>query len=434
MSATIPRPSVEFYNLLRRLRATAERQSARAWREVSRAYPYESWVRAVPYLAASLSALQVEAASAGAEYGAATLAAQGEWVAPAAFVDPQRFGGGWASNGTRLDQTLLSPVFDVKSLLAGGMTSTQALTVGRDLLTRSAGMQVTDAGRVAAGVDTAARPGTGYVRMLNPPSCDRCTVLAGRFYRWNQGFLRHPKCDCVHVSTRAKSTDAAKAEGLISDPYEYFRGLSEAQQDKAFGRFRAQAIRDGGDIFQVVNSRRGRRGAFTTEGTGKRGNARRGLKPGQRRMTPEAIYRLNPKREDALAALREHGYILPGGQVPGGSLRGQVEGFGALGRGGTRKAASEAVVKARESGVRAGDRYTMTAAERRVFDAETRYRMVLEGRNPFASPGFGNVADPFGARLNATGAGSQPLTPQIAAMVETDYRRWLASRGQMFTS
>lgn len=432
MSPAIPPPSAEFYNLLRKLRTRAERQAARAWREVSPAYLSESWARTVPYLAAALSALQVEAATVGAEYGAATLAAQGEWVAPEAFVKPQAFGGGWASNGTRLDQAMLSPIFDVKSLIGSGMGVAQALRDGRGLLTRSAGMQVTDAGRVAAGIDTAARPGTGYVRMLNPPSCNRCTVLAGKFYRWNEGFRRHPKCDCVHVPSRVKSTDAAKAEGLISDPYEYFRGLSEADQNKAFGRYQAQAIRDGGDIYQVVNSRRGRRGAFTTEGTTKRGNAYRLLKPRQRRMTPEAIYRLHPNREDALAALREHGYILPGGQVPGGPIRGTAEGFGAMGRGGTRKAASEAVVKARETGVRAGDRYTMTTAERRLYDAETRYRMVLDGRNPFASPGFGITPDPFGLRLNATGAGGQPLTPQIAAMVEKDYRRWLASGGQVF--
>ena len=86
------------------------------------------------------------------------------------------------------------------------------------------------------------------------------------------------------------------------------------------------------------------------------------------------------------------------------------------------------------TGVRDGSRYTMTEAERRLYDAETRYRMVLEGRNPFASPGFGSTPDPFGSRLNTIGTGGAPLTPQIAAAVEKDYRRWLASGGQMFTT
>lgn len=32
----------------------------------------------------------------------------------------------------------------------------------------------------------------GWVRMLNPPSCSRCAILAGKFYLWNDGFERHP--------------------------------------------------------------------------------------------------------------------------------------------------------------------------------------------------------------------------------------------------
>ena len=151
-------------------------------------------------------------------------------------------------------------------------------------------------------------------------------------------------------------------------------------------------------------------------------------------MTPDAIYKTARTREESLAALRQQGYILPGGQVPGGSLRGRVEGYGQLGGGGRRKAAVESIEQARATGVRdPRNRYTMTAAERRVYDAEQRYRMVLEGRNPYASPGFGSTPDPYGQRLNTRGAGpSAPLTPQIAAQVEKDYRRWLASGGQIY--
>src|SRR5690606_31403613 len=97
--------------------------------------------------------------------------------------------------------------------------------------------------------------------------------------------------------------------------------------------------------------------------------------------------------------LREMGYILPGGQVPGGSLRGVVEGYGALGRGGTRIGARQAIEDARRTGYRTGSRYTMTAAERRLFDAEARYMAVVQGRNPL---------------------GRTPLTPSIAASVEAD--------------
>lgn len=408
----IPVAAALEYEALRSIRRRALTQARRAWREVSPSYISESWSRVTPAVIAALSAAQVEAASVGVTYGAFALAEQGKWVAPHAFADPRAFGGGWSSSGARINEALALPAIRSKEAIAGGMTAIQSLSTGWQSLAGVVSMQIADAGRVAAGIDVAARPGTGYVRMLNPPSCDRCVVLAGKWFRWNAGFRRHPGCDCVHVVSTAGSTAGALAEGLIDDPYGYFNSLSEAEQDRRFGRFQAQAIRDGGDIYQVINSRRGRMGAFTTEGMSRRGHAGGLLRPGQRRMTPEAIYRLHPNRADALRVLREHGYILPGGQVPGGSLRGVVEGYGQLGRGGRAVGARRAIEEARRTGVRdPRSRYTMTAAERRLFDADLRYRAVLEGRNPL---------------------GRTPLTPQIAASVEADYRRWLLTGGQIF--
>ena len=60
----------------------------------------------------------------------------------------------------------------------------------------------------------------------------------------------------------------AAAHGLIDDPYEAFNNMSEAEQNRVFAKAGARAIRDGADIFQVVNARRhmAYRGAFTNEG------------------------------------------------------------------------------------------------------------------------------------------------------------------------
>ncbi|KRC37516.1 hypothetical protein [Oerskovia sp. Root22] len=432
---TIPQATQDHYRRMQRLQILALRASRRSWTRVDWRHLSPSWAPLVAReLEPLMSGIQVQAAASGASYGALTLAEQGSWVAPEAFVDPRAFGG-YAADGRSLDGLLFSPITSVKTWIADGRSASEALAMGGRALDTIVRTVVADAGRQAAGIDTASRKSVGYVRMLNPPSCSRCIVLAGRLYRWNTGFRRHPRCDCVHVQSAAGSTQAALDEGLISDPYEYFQGLPKDEQNKIFGEHEAAAIRDGGDIFQVINSKRGRQGAFTTEGTGRRGNASTVLRPGQRRMTPETIYRLNPNREDALKALRDQGYILPGGQVPTGSLQGRVEGFGQMGGGGTRKAASAAVEEARRTGVRdPRSRYTMTAAERRLNDAERRYQMVLEGRNPFASPGFGNTPDPQGLGLNTVGASRGPLTPQIAAMVETDYRRWLATGGQKFAA
>lgn len=397
----IPVPTVEHYKRMQRLQAVAVVAAQRAWGGVDPGDLTNSWLRAVPEVAAAVALVQESAASAGASYGAATLAAQGLYEAPEHFVNPVGFAG-FASDGRSLEGLLYAAVPHTKGLIAGGMDVKDAVSKGRGFLSMVTQTTVADAGRAAAGVDAATRRNVGYVRMLNPPSCSRCSILAGRFYRWNNGFLRHPKCDCVHVQTTAVA--AAETEGLVHDPYDYFKSLSAEEQDRTYGKAEAQAVRDGSDIFQVVNARRGVKpgGLVTTEGTSKRGNFGRNGP----RLTPEAIYGKGLTRAETLSELERYGYILPGGQNPAGSIRGQAEGFGQMGRGGTRVGAREAVLRARESGLRDPlNRATMTAAERRVFDAQANWDAVRSGRNPF------------------TNAKNAKVTPDVAARVEREYRK-----------
>jgi len=397
----IPDAAVAHYKQMQRLQALAVLAGSQLWSEVSLADLSGSWAAQVPLLVPVLAGVQVKAAAAGASYGAQTLADQGLYEAPQHFVNPSAFGG-VASDGRTLEGLLYGAVPHVKTLIAGGMAPVQALGQGGKFLTTLTRTQVADAGRGAAGVDTAARNRVSYVRMLNPPSCSRCSILAGRVYRWNAGFQRHPKCDCVHVQTTA--VKAAETEGLVHDPYEYFKSLSPEDQDKNYTKAGAQAIRDGGDIFQVVNSRRGVKpgGLITSEGTSKRGNFGRNGP----RLTPEAIYSKGLSRAETLSELERFGYILPGGQNPLGVIRGQAEGFGQLGRGGTRVGAREAVLRARETGVRDPNvRATMTAAELKAFDAQSRWDSVRQGVNPF-NP-------------------KKALTPAIFARVEKDFRKYI---------
>lgn len=437
LALALPEAAVEHYRQVARLQVLALAAGRRSWGRVDERFLSETWTQALRDLTPVVAAVQVRAAESGASYGAATLAEQGVYVAPDAFVNPAAFGG-YAADGRSLTGALYSPITNVKSWIGGGYSAQQALSMGRSSLDGLMRTTVADAGRQAASVDVAARKGVGYVRMLNPPSCPRCVVLAGKFFRWNTGFRRHPGCDCVHVMSTVGSTQGALDEGLISDPYNYFNGLPKAEQNRLWGQNNAQAIRDGADISQVTNASRGVHGMMTTEGATRRGafgqSAEAQLTHG-RRMTPDAIYRLNgTDRAAAIRDLERYGYVLPGGQNPLGSIVGQREGFGALGRGGTRKAASQAVLDARATGVRDGSRYTMTEAERRLYDAKQRWSMVQQGRNPYSSPGFGSTPDPLGLGLNRVGAGpSAPLTPKIAAAVERDYRRWLATGGQIFT-
>lgn len=187
--------------------------------------------------------------------------------------------------------------------------------------------QVQDAARQAAATSIAARPEIGYVRMLSPPSCERCVVQAGKYFRFNEGFLRHPKCDCRHVPTLENV-----AGDLTTDPDEYFASLTREEQDSTFGKSGAEAIRLGANVGQVVNARRvtagmsfaqvpaikrdARGNLYTTEGTTRRAVAyqqQRGLRRNgdvQMRLMPESILMRAKDREDAQRLLRLYGFIL----------------------------------------------------------------------------------------------------------------------------
>jgi hypothetical protein len=149
----------------------------------------------------------------------------------------------------------------------------------------------------------------GYIRLLTPPSCPRCVILAGRFYRWSDGFKRHPNCDCVHIpATRELDDD------LTSDPQQYFDSLSEAEQDRQFGKANAQAIRDGASISKVVNAQSGMRTAddgrrYTTVGTKKTRRGPRGGPPVLRPTVWQIYKDASGNRERAKSLLQTYGYI-----------------------------------------------------------------------------------------------------------------------------
>lgn len=183
--------------------------------------------------------------------------------------------------------------------------------------------EIQDAARSAAQVELkAAVDADRYVRLLTPPSCDRCVALAGRIYRDSEAFERHPGgCDCVHVPVA--SLDEALRSGLVQDGRELVergqvRGLSEADR---------RAILDGADLGQVINAKRGtstpgitdalevdlfgRRVKSTTYGTTKRSAWRKANPSRLVRLRPEAIYGIaGDDRDEALRLLRLYGYLV----------------------------------------------------------------------------------------------------------------------------
>lgn len=149
---------------------------------------------------------------------------------------------------------------------------------------------VQDAARTAESVAVTTRPDIGYVRVLTPPSCSRCAVLAGRVYRYSTGFQRHPGCDCTMLPV-----GIAHGDHLAADPVEMMRAGQITDLSKADRK----AIADGADFGRVVNSRLARGGVRDSGLVLDRAG----------RPTPAAIYRDATSREDALKRLAAAGYI-----------------------------------------------------------------------------------------------------------------------------
>lgn len=137
--------------------------------------------------------------------------------------------------------------------MRGLLDYTRADTVTDAAFAMIVATQLQDVARQSAAISMGARPAVqGYVRQVNAPSCSRCAILAGKFFRHNQGFQRHPRCDCRHVPTTN-----ANAGDLRTEPRDYFESLSKDEQDRVFTQSGAEAIRLGADPGEVVNARRG---------------------------------------------------------------------------------------------------------------------------------------------------------------------------------
>lgn len=369
-----------------------------------------SWTGLAPEVFATVIAGQLAAADSGLAYVPAVLAEQSIAAPEVAAVNPQRFMGA-APDGRPLETLLHGAVYEAKTRVGNGATTTQALTIAGSWLQDVVMDSVREANRQAVASSYTTRPAVqGWVRMLNPPSCKFCIVLAGKFFRWNQGFQSHPECDCRHIPTKE-----ALAGDLTIDPYAYFHGLTEKEQNRLFGKNDAQAIRDGGDIYRIVNTR-GRGLADNvlknTPGHNRGWQSRRWDSPSL--MTIDDVYAAARNREHAIELMRENGFIT-GDQIAGGNLIGnRPSAFGdlaagQLGRGGTRKGATLAYRGAIRTGVRDPlEPATQTAAERRLHQAVLMKQAVDQGRNPFA--------------INSA---RTPLTADVTEMVNRQYIREL---------
>lgn len=397
----------------------ASRAAALAWDEVDPARISESWDVLIPPVAAAITVAQERAADSAVRASREVSVATGQYELPEAFHDPRSMAG-QGSAGVPLEDALASTPIGVKTRIAAGAPLAEAMLYGLAAVTSMASTIVADTGREAMQLDMITRNQTGYVRVVEAGACSRCVILAGKFFRWNAGFLRHPKCRCEHLP--AKSKQWAVDEGWFADPYEAFRDMSAAEQHRVFGEFGSQAIRDGADMSQVVNATGPRSGMYaggrmTREGTSRHGNFRR-TSQYRHRLTPYGIYGDGSRsREQVIQALKDNGYILPGGQVAGGVLRGQ----------GIARNASRATREAWRTGIRdPSSMATMTAAEQRVFRADRDWQMVRAGINPYQAGAPARWRAVQAGRPAPTGGSvPRPLTDGDRARAEAAYRRYV---------
>jgi hypothetical protein len=317
----LPQAATDFYALQQRVSKATRSQARRAWRRVGDDFD-GGWRRAAPTILSALAEAQSQVVLAADEYVPNLLAQVDLPDQPVGRLWPQSLVG-VASDQRPLESLAYGAVTTAKEAVASGASPAAARNQGGDWLDLMTQLQVADAARQAVGVLMGSRPNLGgYVRVLTPPSCQRCAILAGRFYRWSSGFQRHPRCDCVNLP----SSDAgwAKSEGFLTDPMDAFRNGDIRDLTRA----QTKAINDGADISRVVNARRG----MSTTARAKRvSDLRRPgtVGPGQPdllgmlsglprattsgasavRVTPEDIYRMAADRTEAIALLRRNGYI-----------------------------------------------------------------------------------------------------------------------------
>lgn len=164
---------------------------------------------------------------------------------------------------------------------------------------------ILQSGLTANLVDMIRRPAiTKYVRVLVPPSCSRCAVLAGKTFSWFADFNRHPQCDC----TALMSTDR-NAEALVTDPMVAFR----AGQIHGMSKADTQAIELGADLGRVVNVRKREAGLRAGSSVIARVENLARLRSGGRlvsdQLTPEGIARVASDRDEAIRLLEFNGYL-----------------------------------------------------------------------------------------------------------------------------
>jgi hypothetical protein len=299
----LPLAAERHYAYQQQVTAAVVRAAQLAWARVTLADLDGSWAAVAGGLLTLVTAAQVAAARDADPYLAAVLAEMGHPDDPAGQVQPAAFAG-VASDGRGLGVAAREPLITVKVGPEGADGPVTGVGVGRVAAGDARADHRAGHGPRRRLGGMVARPHVkGYVRVLTPPSCSRCVILAGRVYRWSTGFQRHPRDDCRSLPL----ADLGDAPEFTTDPMAALR----AGQVRGLSKAEEAAISDGADLNQIVNAHRSGayQGMTTAEGVTRRGVAGKRLQ-GRQRLTVGAIQRLASDRDEALKLLRAHAYLI----------------------------------------------------------------------------------------------------------------------------
>lgn len=330
----LPSTAAEYGQQSRKEHQAAVAAVRRVWRRATPDFD-ESWTRLSPQIIAIIALAQSRMAVLADEYIPAVLEETGQTrsIKAAATVNTSAFVGVTGSGAAVADQLSLTPIRAKQAVSFGG-SSTQALSAAGVWLSGAVGTILSDTGRAVETTGMGVRSVGGYVRMLEPPSCGRCAVLAGKYYRKNQGFQRHPQCDCRHIP----ASESVAGDYRV-DFNDYLVSLSEEEQVKLLGSRANWKAWDeyNADPMQIINSYRwglqtaqdasGRVIKFSEVGSTKRGIAGKRMRnatqldrfagavnvDGKRQLVrrmPETILTTTQGREQILRQLRLYGWVI----------------------------------------------------------------------------------------------------------------------------
>lgn len=202
----LPQAAADHHQAQTRLATATVIAARRIWARMGDDFD-ASWQTVQPALVVLFNAGQLAAARLAEPYLTAVLAETGQPDAPVATVRARGFIGS-AADGRPLPNVLQGAVVTAKQARSE-MTTNEALAQAGRWLDMVAETAIADTARSAVTTGITVRPGIdGYVRSTGGHSCSRCLVLAGKFYKYNTGFARHPRCHCIHTpSTRHRAGD-----------------------------------------------------------------------------------------------------------------------------------------------------------------------------------------------------------------------------------